>query len=115
MQVKTAELNSEALDWAVWKIEHGNAKTDDELILALSPFNPTTNWSQAGPIIEREEITVCWQGVQWVGSKFNVRVAGEYEFQNSGPTPLVAAMRCYVASKLGGIIEVPDELVITDN
>jgi hypothetical protein len=29
----------------------------------------------------------------------------------SGPTPLTAAMRCYVASKLGDEVEVPDELL----
>ena len=27
-----------------------------------------------------------------------------------GPTPLIAAMRCYVASKLGDEIEIPEEL-----
>lgn len=27
-----------------------------------------------------------------------------------GPTPLIAAMRCYVASKLGETVDVPDEL-----
>lgn len=111
MQVKTSDLSSEALDWAVWKIEHCNAKTDDELIAALSPFNPSSNWAQAGPIIEREQITISWQGAIWVGSKFNVRVNDEYEFQNSGPTALVAAMRCYIESKLGDVVEVPNELV----
>ena len=28
-----------------------------------------------------------------------------------GPTPLIAAMRSYVASKLGETVEVPDELI----
>lgn len=28
-----------------------------------------------------------------------------------GPTPLIAAMRCYVASKMGNEIEIPEELV----
>jgi hypothetical protein len=27
-----------------------------------------------------------------------------------GPTPLIAAMRCYVASKLGDEVELPEEL-----
>jgi hypothetical protein len=27
-----------------------------------------------------------------------------------GPTPLIAAMRCYVASKMGDDIELPEEL-----
>jgi hypothetical protein len=28
-----------------------------------------------------------------------------------GHTPLIAAMRCYVASKLGDEVEIPDELL----
>lgn len=32
---------------------------------------------------------------------------------SAGPTPLVAAMRCYVASKLGDVVDVPKELVLT--
>jgi len=28
----------------------------------------------------------------------------------TGPTPLIAATRCYVASKLGDDIEIPEEL-----
>ena len=33
------------------------------------------------------------------------------EIKYSGPTPLIAAMRCYVASKLGDEVDVPEELV----
>ena len=28
-----------------------------------------------------------------------------------GPTPLIAAMRCFAASRLGDEVDVPDELV----
>ena len=28
-----------------------------------------------------------------------------------GPTPLIAAMRCYVASKLGDDVDIPEELL----
>jgi hypothetical protein len=27
-----------------------------------------------------------------------------------GPTPLIAAMRCYVAAKLGDTVEIPEDL-----
>jgi hypothetical protein len=30
--------------------------------------------------------------------------------QGHGPTPLIAAMRCYVQSKLGDEVEAPEEL-----
>jgi hypothetical protein len=28
-----------------------------------------------------------------------------------GPTPLIAVMRCYVASKLGDTVDIPEELL----
>jgi hypothetical protein len=37
-------------------------------------------------------------------------VLQEFEFEEEGPTPLIAAMRCYVASKLGDYIDIPEEL-----
>lgn len=125
--MKTNELSGAALDWAVAKAEgmhvtmvrggwfvfdsdayreFCNDYNDDK----LQAFRPSTNWAQGGAIIEREEITVCWQGAIWVGSKFNVRVTDEYEFHQTGTTPLIAAMRCYVASKLGDNVELPEEL-----
>jgi hypothetical protein len=33
-----------------------------------------------------------------------------YISESEGPTPLIAAMRCYVASKLGDEVEIPSEL-----
>jgi hypothetical protein len=44
---------------------------------------------------------------QWLA-----RVVGENTtYLMFGPTPLIAAMRCYVASKLGDEIEIPEELL----
>jgi hypothetical protein len=37
---------------------------------------------------------------------FHISNDGQY-----GQTPLIAAMRCYVCSKLGDFVEVPDELI----
>lgn len=75
----------------------------------VQPFEPSTNWAQGGPIIERERISIR----QWV----NVPIAHAYmPVDNAGwssdaSSPLIAAMRCYVASKLGDIVEVPEELL----
>jgi hypothetical protein len=67
----------------------------------------STNWSQGGPIIEREGIGTAQaeNGSDWVAMR-------RYTFQRDdaywdGPTPLVAAMRCYVASKLGDSVDIP--------
>lgn len=67
-------------------------------------YSPSTDWAQGGPIIEREEIAIDYDPDVW-----NAAMYGEPCYL-SGPTPLVAAMRCYVASKLGDGIEIPKEL-----
>jgi hypothetical protein len=60
-------------------------------------------WEAGGPIIEREGIAI---GKSWKGWKAFTETSG-----GEGPTPLIAAMRCYVASKMGDTIEVPEELL----
>jgi hypothetical protein len=72
-------------------------------------FEPTRSWGYAGPIIERERIGFKYTGT---AMEFVAWVNGELSTMHDqyGPTPLVAAMRCYVASKLGDEVEVPDEL-----
>jgi hypothetical protein len=71
----------------------------------------STDWAQGGPIIEREVIVLthpkydCWTATGQDPTDLDVPL-----YQEDGPTPLIAAMRCYVASKLGHKVEIPDEL-----
>ena len=117
--MKTSELTGAALDWAVAKCENGDGgallRNGIPFITQWhnTPFFPSRNWVQGGPIIEREFITLrtnaCVSGhwsafIDFGGSNTNVKA------RQSGPTPLIAAMRCYVASKLGGEIEIPAEI-----
>jgi hypothetical protein len=115
MKIKTSELTGAALDWVVMLLEHGAADTprSREIFLAQyarkSGYHPSLFWNHGGPIIEREGIAVirndgCWNAILGlgVGSRLVVRV--------SGATPLIAAMRCYVASKMGDTIDIPEEL-----
>ena len=111
--MKTSELQGAALDWAVAKCERWVAGTNDEdlvsFVLESSPdemhFWPSTDWAQGGPIIEREGITVRrYTDALWDASM------GRLDYVADGPTPLIAAMRCYVASKLGEEVEVPHGL-----
>jgi hypothetical protein len=95
--MKTSELTGAALDWAVAMAENW-AGADFE----VKPYS--TNWAQGGPIIEREMIAIDFDGATWCASD-NLKPLANY-----GPTPLIAAMRCYVASKLGDTVDVPDEL-----
>jgi hypothetical protein len=112
-EMKTSELTGAALDWAVAKCEgHDVFIKHAPVQVMYTPkgkrswyiYTPSTNWAQGGPIIERERLTVGWVADTWAA------VVGLVEHKQIGPTPLIAAMRCYVASKLGDDVDVPDML-----
>ncbi len=117
--MKTAELTGPALDWAVAKCEFDGAEDWDgtlEGIDSVSDLNggryrPSTDWEQGGPIIEREGITVSKDDGGWA-AYFREKLFEDdgSEFWRNGPTPLIAAMRCYSASKLGDDVTLPLEL-----
>ena len=136
MKIKTSELTGPALDWAVSKCEGVSmqsflwAENQRSLDGHAHFYNYSTNSLSGFEIIEREGINLrsirkpghsmggLWlaspanqntgQMVQWVEFLFgNKRRRGFWR----GETPLIAAMRCYVASKLGDEIEIPEELV----
>jgi hypothetical protein len=98
-----ASLEGTALDWAVTLAEYPNTEHDVWRNFR-SECHYWTDWAQGGPIIEREKMTLEWTGEDWMAY---IRHDEEY----FGPTPLIAAMRCFVASKLGDEVEVPDELL----
>ena len=128
MKVKVAEVSGAVLDWLVAKCEGADNlrrnvhRFNNDWILDwprdqegktprveyLAEFSPTNSWAQGGPIIEREEIAIetTFYAEQWKASQDE----GSTQY---GPTALIAAMRCYVTSKLGEEVEVPDELLKT--
>jgi hypothetical protein len=99
MKIKTSELTGTALDWAVAVCEH-NVGWEPE---GEDRDYYSTDWAQGGPIIERERLLLRPYGLSWECS-----MGGDNWFK--GPTPLIAACRCYCASKLGHEVDVPDEL-----
>ena len=104
--MKTSELTGPALDWAVAKCEGNNGvwyASDEDPV----PFNPSADWAQGGPIIERETIELYKEMNRWAAI---IRVDDEEAWELYGSTPLVAAMRCFVASKMGDEVEVPADL-----
>jgi hypothetical protein len=114
--MKTSELSGAALDWAVAKCEGllcFGYRTDGERFAIedsdgqIEGFMPSTDWAQSGPIIERERISVWARGDEWAAESFTPNEQGHEE---TGETPLIAAMRCYVASKLGDEVQIPEEL-----
>ena len=126
MRIKTSELSDIALDWAVAHamqyVTHDALGWTVTLPVSSEPpattppltfpknFSPSTRWAQGGPIIELNEIGSFhyihgFHGPTWSAS------IGSGGFQQDGPTLLIAAMRCFVASKLGDEVDVPDEFV----
>jgi hypothetical protein len=107
--MKTSELIGPALDWVVATItKAGIVSLNGTYIINTEGkrYSPSTDWAQGGPIIERERIaTVYRAGEYWLSYTFDGA-----EFEGIGPTPLIAAMRCFVSSKLGGEVEIPEEL-----
>ena len=115
VKVKTSELQGAALDYAV-AVAHGWMDFEDMAFcsnegdftsyLSLWSFCPGRVWAHGGPIIERERIQFrSEQNTQYRAfiSQFGADAVGE--------THLIAAMRCYVASKLGDVVDIPDELI----
>ena len=108
MKIKTAELTGAALDWAVG--------------MAIGEYTPvavpaySTDWALGGVIIEREEISMAKVGrsVDDVIAPHPEGWAAHIDGAHTcyGTAPLIAAMRCYVASKLGDEIEIPEEITL---
>jgi hypothetical protein len=73
----------------------------------MPQFEYSVSWAQGGIIIERERINLVWWGTQCDAS-YNIGKTASRRI--SGPTVLVAAMRCYVTAKLGEEVEIPVEL-----
>lgn len=113
MKIKTEDLTGPALDRAVGQSLKLPAPYWDERG-CCAPYS--NDWSKGGPIIEREEIGIrrnapCSDGRQWEASGSITAKGAGYRW-GYGPTPLIAAMRCYVASKLGEEVDIPDELIV---
>lgn len=108
MKIKTSELSGSALDWAVTKAVGFDVSIEPGETWRC--WGWATDWVLGGPIIEREKmgvVTSTDDANVWIGSIFEP----DYKFNRTGHTPLIAAMRCYVASKLGDEVDVPDELI----
>lgn len=117
MKIKTSELEGVALDWVVaetlgHKIILRGKKRAEIWLPGIPRYVPcpgySTDWAHGGPIIEREKISVKAQQPDWAA--YIAICDGLTDRMLFGPTPLIAAMRCYVASKLGDEVEIPEEL-----
>lgn len=131
MKHKTAELTGALLDAAVakaegfvpWMVNPNNKSLCvgvlSETSLNYEVFAPSQIWGHGGPIIERERIQLdnakdsdapaedrCYFWMATIYSPF--WEPSRPDVHGDGPTPLIAAMRAYVAAKLGDEVELPD-------
>lgn len=128
--LKTSTLSGAALDWAVAKcegLESDIGRTNegkDVIVLTVvdgfwRKYEPSKNHLITDELIKRLNIHVCSSDL--LGDGYNaymwklpldVKIGNEFvcktEYAN---TPRIAAMRCYVASKFGDEIEVPEVLL----
>lgn len=121
MKHKVSELEGRLLDAAVAKAE-GDALPDfwrdpDDGTCWSRPgretWRPSERWDQGGPIIERALIDISapeeWSDDQrWYAGMYQGKDAQHscMKHEARGVTPLIAAMRCYVASNFGDEVEI---------
>ncbi|WP_051481572.1 phage protein NinX family protein [Paraburkholderia nodosa] len=117
--MKVRELICDPLDIWVCRAEleeFSGQRLDASVMAALKaklgtglPYWPSRDWLTGGAIIARERIAVIPEGDEWVAlwhpESWPSGVVSTDGPAMTGPTALIAAMRCYVASKYGD--EVP--------
>jgi hypothetical protein len=138
MEKNNVDLTEVALDWAVatcegrtiqydpmcfndksyWIWEEvpsgkGGVILSQSVYLKIgSGYSPSTNWLEGGPIFER----LIFQGmlIEKAGTeKEQCRATlDKWESVFYGDTPLIAAMRCYVANELGEEVKIPSKLLL---
>lgn len=118
MKHNTAELTGDLLDAAVAlalghrvqvsPADPGYEVLDKHFGHLVEDADWSVSWASAGPIIERHD----W-ALPMINNRPYVQHMGRYVaetpggFSYFGPTPLIAAMRAFVASKLGDEVELP--------
>lgn len=132
MKIKTTDLTGKALDWAVGVAVGANVVTQQDGPVYDADtgyaFEPTANWGQLGPIIEKYNIELIHYGCygdedeyshgDYEGNRWESQLSfdGCYIDQYigeaiGGKTPQIAACRAIVESKLGVEVDVPEVLV----
>ena len=127
MKIKTATAEGEVLNWlvataqgldsflttpgkhlCVWKVCALTGEREGS-----ASYRPSTDWAQGGPILTEARIsrTIDHSGL-WVAywtDGYDDSDAGK-KWMQCDRSELVAGLRCYVASKLGDEVDVPEEL-----
>ncbi len=129
VEVKTAELIGESLNWAVAKalgltpyLAEPHYGALHRVMVRFTPYGchfeqekrfvPSTDWSQGGPLIDKHRLDIEHEhgkSARCVAYKIiDPRLSTKGYF---GENPLIAACRAIVASVLGDTVSVPKELL----
>ena len=103
--MKVSELKDELLDY--WAAKANGVTEvhviDSHCVINHVRWQPSLDWSQGGPIIEREGINLSHSLEP--GSEHCTAYMRSGRNRQKGLTPLIAAMRCYVDFKFGEEVE----------
>ena len=127
MKIETSKLTGIALDWAVAKCEgvELNEKLLKQGVLLENSlrgmiqnrhnnYSPSTYWDLGGPILDsmiKKGFLIQSTDPMYKNLPPFKASLDNWENGNYGETILITTMRCYVLSKLGNEIEIPDELM----
>ena len=104
---KVSELEGSELDYWVAKAigykDIPNCWSDEnDTHIQKERWKPSTNWQQGGELIEKYRVNIHYYTNSDGCSAECIDVNGRFTYpQLTGLTPLIAAMRCIVASKCG--------------
>lgn len=98
----------------LWQIKKPKVRIAEEVSHHSKPCpSYSTDWSQGGPLIDKIggfELKVWLESTPETKCEAHIH-SYEGNWIVFGPTPLIAAMRCLVAAKLGDTVQVPKELL----
>lgn len=111
MKIAVIALEGIPLDWAVTKLE--GYLCDYKYANALAPYSTDA-------VLWRD--IVKQQGIHWTSNARTDKAGKPWRWLATknfsdplgryyGPTPQIAALRCYVGSRLGAEIDVPDDVM----
>lgn len=127
--MKVAELEGRALDWAVAKaqgwVNYHEDSVEQGAVWYTQPeqapyghytmvryYKPSTDGVQGICLIDKYRITLQPVADGWVAGMSDSKhpATSAWTAKGRGHTPLIAAMRCLVASVYGEDIDIPKEL-----
>ena len=122
VEKETEDLTGPDLEWAVAEALGLEGVAFEPWFVILDPchsgsnfdrateYCPSVDWAQGGPLIQGLAISTSHHANNKPGHKWVANLRTKFGSGQTGPTPLIAAMRCLVRSRLGATVSVPARL-----